>query len=264
MPEDKDRLRTTFDRVAALYDEVRPDYPRALFDDVVSWSGVFPDGRMLEVGCGTGKATVPLARRGYGILCIELGENLATIARQNLISYPQAEVRVGAFEDWPPEEVAFDLAVSAEAFHWIDPDIGYQKIAQALRPHGAIALFWNRHIQSAASRGFFEAVDTVYEREAPELADPSNLPTFDEVRGRADELERTGFFDGLTTRKYSWEAVYDTAGYLRLLSTYSGHINLEVEVRERLFRGIADLIDGEFGGRISKGYATVLYLARKK
>src|SRR5919107_431176 len=92
---DRELLRTTFDDAALLYDEVRPGYPEALFDDVISLSGIAPEGSILEIGCGTGQATAPLARRGYRILCVELGENLAAIARRNLADYPLAEVRTG-------------------------------------------------------------------------------------------------------------------------------------------------------------------------
>src|ERR687889_1666147 len=98
MTYERNRLRTTFDEAASLYDEVRPGYPEELFDDVVSLSGIPPAGRILEIGCGTGQATVPFARRGYRILCIELGENLATVTRRNLRMYPQARVRTGDFE----------------------------------------------------------------------------------------------------------------------------------------------------------------------
>jgi SAM-dependent methyltransferase len=117
MADEGKRLRTTFDEAASLYNEVRPGYPEDLFDDIVSLSGIGPAGRILEVGCGTGQASVPFARRGYRILCIELGENMAALARRNLRGYPQAEVRIGAFEESPLEERAFDLAISATAFH---------------------------------------------------------------------------------------------------------------------------------------------------
>ena len=80
MTEERRRVRATYDEVALLYDQARPGYPEALFDDVVSLSGIPPGGRILEIGCGTGQATVPLAQRGYPILCIELGENLAALA----------------------------------------------------------------------------------------------------------------------------------------------------------------------------------------
>ncbi|MBA3794479.1 MAG: methyltransferase domain-containing protein, partial [Rubrobacter sp.] len=82
MTGERDRLRSTFDGAAPLYDEVRPGYPEALFDDVASLSVIPSRGRILEIGCGTGQATVPLARRGYEILCVELGENLAAVARR--------------------------------------------------------------------------------------------------------------------------------------------------------------------------------------
>src|ERR671938_966571 len=107
MAEEQARLRATFDEVALLYDRARPGYPEALFDDVVALSGIPPGGRILEIGCGTGQATVPLARRGYRILCVELGENLAAAARRKLATFPQVEVRTAAFEDWPAEHNAF-------------------------------------------------------------------------------------------------------------------------------------------------------------
>src|SRR5918992_361313 len=172
MADEAKRLRRTFDEAASLYDEVRPGYPEDLFDDIVSLSGIRPAGRILEIGCGTGQATVPFARRGYRILCIELGENMAALARRNLRRYPQAEVRIGAFEESPLEEKAFDLAISATAFHWLDPAVAYPKAAGALRDGGSLALFWNVHVHSDTSEGFFEAVQRIYEREAPEIVGP--------------------------------------------------------------------------------------------
>lgn len=265
MTEERNRLRATFDQVAPLYDEARPTYPDELFDDVVSLSGIPPAGRILEIGCGTGQATLPLARRGFRILCIELGENLAAVARRKVATYPHVEVLTGAFEDWPAEENAFHLVVSAEAFHWLDRTSAYRKIARALRPGGAIALTWNRHVHSDKSEGFFEAAQEIYERETPEIVRPEDhkgLPRPEEVSGRVEDISETGLFDEVTVRKYRWDAEYDTASYIRLLSTYSGHIYLDGDARERLFRGIAELIDTKFGGRIIKGYLTVLYVAR--
>src|SRR5215467_8119389 len=59
------RLRQTFNQAAASYQRARPDYPAALFDDLIEAAGLTPGDRLLEVGCATGKATVPLARRGF-------------------------------------------------------------------------------------------------------------------------------------------------------------------------------------------------------
>jgi hypothetical protein len=58
--------------------------------------------------------------------------------------------------------------------------------------------------------------------------------------------------------------LYDAAGYLRVLNTYSGHRSLSNHARERLFHGIADLVVQQFGGSIIKGYLTTLYVAHRK
>ncbi|WP_445638136.1 Methyltransferase type 11 domain-containing protein [Nostoc sp. DSM 114161] len=262
MTDERSDLRTTFNQVALLYDQVRPGYPEALFDDVVSLSKITSFGRILEIGCGTGQATVPFARRGYRILCIELGENLATVAQKNLATYPQVQVRNIAFEDWIIEENAFDLVICATAFHWLDPSIAYKKMAQALTSQGAIALFWNEHVHSDASNGFFEEVQELYRRLVPELVkDDKPLPREHEVASKIGEIQQIGLFGEVVYRSYRWDATYDSASYLNLLNTYSGHINLDSLKRARFFDAIAQLINTKFNGQITKGYLTTLYVA---
>src|SRR5919112_153777 len=219
MADEAKRLRRTFDEAASLYDEVRPGYPEDLFDDIVSLSGIRPAGRILEIGCGTGQATVPFARRGYRILCIELGENMAALARRNLRRYSQAEVRTGAFEESSLRERAFDLAISATAFHWLDAAVAYSKVARALRDGGSLALFWNVHVHSEASEDFFEAAQRIYEREAREIWDHKyeGPPRADEVPDRTGEIESSGLFEAVTRRNYRWDEMYDAKGYLTTL-----------------------------------------------
>jgi SAM-dependent methyltransferase len=266
MTEERDRLRTTFDEAASLYDEVRPGYPDQLFDDIISLSGIPAGGRILEIGCGTGQATLPFARRGYRILCVELGENMAAVARRKLEGYPQAQVRTGAFEESSLQEEAFDLAISATAFHWLDPAVAYSKVASALRDGGPLALFWNVHVHSDASEGFFETTQGIYAREAREIWDHSydGPPRPEEVPDRTEEIEDSGVFGAVTRRNYRWDETYDAEDYIRVLSTYSGHRSLDDASREGLFRSISSLIEEEYDGGIVKGYLTTLYVAKKK
>ena len=264
MAEDHRLLRSTFDEDAWLYDQARPGYPAALIEDVITLSHLPPNGSILEIGCGTGQATVPFAQRGYSILPVELGTNLAAVARHNLAAYPQAHVWIGAFEEWPIEEQAFDLCLSATAFHWIDPAIGYPKVAGALRDGGAMALFWNKHVRTAHSQEFFEAVQEVYRVEAPEIFVDATLPPPEDVEEPvATQIEATGLFGPVTVRRYLWEQEYDAANYLQVLNTYSGHRALSPPVRTRLFEGIRALIETRHGGQIRKGYLSLLYVAQK-
>src|SRR5690349_14063941 len=161
-------LRTSFDRNADLYDAARPAYPEALVDAVVARSGIRAGGRILEIGAGTGKATVPFARRGYAILALEPGANMAAVLRRNVAAFPAVSVEETTFEAWPGEGPSFDLAISAQAFHWVDPAIRMAKVAGALRPKGALALIRNettgleaglRAEMEAAYARWFPAVD---------------------------------------------------------------------------------------------------------
>ena len=95
------QLRTTFSEAAELYDRMRPSYPRAVFEELAEFGRLGPGSRVLEIGCGTGQATLPLAQRGYRVTAVELGAELAAIARRKLASFPGVEVVVSAFEDWP-------------------------------------------------------------------------------------------------------------------------------------------------------------------
>ncbi|MGA3219780.1 MAG: class I SAM-dependent methyltransferase [Acidimicrobiales bacterium] len=104
---------------------------------MVEATGLGPAAQLLEVGCATGKATLPLARRGFVITCLEPGPALAAAARTNLSGF---EVRViqERFERWPPDR-PYDLVLAATAWHWVDPKVRYHKAAAALRPQGWLA-----------------------------------------------------------------------------------------------------------------------------
>jgi ubiquinone/menaquinone biosynthesis C-methylase UbiE len=57
--------RLSFDRIAQDYDRRRPSYPAALVDHIVQTVRLGPQSRLLEIGCGSSKATILFAQRGY-------------------------------------------------------------------------------------------------------------------------------------------------------------------------------------------------------
>ena len=65
-------LRTTFNKEAGLYQSARPQYPPELFSTLIKNSKLQFDDRLLEIGPGTGQATEPLAKLGYGLSLIHI------------------------------------------------------------------------------------------------------------------------------------------------------------------------------------------------
>jgi SAM-dependent methyltransferase len=139
-------LRSTFDEAAELYDRARPGYPPEPFNDLSDVADLRPGARILEFGPGTGQTTVPLAERKFQITAVELGPNLAAVARRMLARFPNVAVTVAAFEDFPLPSEPFDAVVSATAFHWLDPEVRVTKAADALWVGGVLARIAMHHI----------------------------------------------------------------------------------------------------------------------
>ncbi len=247
--------RASFDRAAELYERARPGYPDELIDDVVALTGLGPGSRVVEIGCGTGKATVPLAERGLRITCVELGASLAAIAQQKLALFPDVQVVNADFETWQPERADYDAVVAFTAFHWISPELRYPSVAAVLREGGALAVAMVYHVVTEDADPFFLEVQADYEAVGKD-GDPPGPP--DEVAGFGAEMEASGLFRVVAERRYEWDLEYSADAYVDVLGTYSDHLMQEKETRERLF----DLIRARIGDRtVRKSHLATLDVA---
>lgn len=261
-PEDqRERLRQTFDRAAERYDRVRPDYPDALFDDLAAVAGLVPGDHLLEVGCATGKATRPLARRGFRITCIELGAGLAAAARENLAGF-DVEVVQDQFEEWRPAE-AFDLVYAATAWHWIDPGVRYLRAWQALRPGGHLAFWAAEHVFPEGGDPFFREIQDVYEEIGETLPTDPWWPRPGELPENLDEIEASGLFEVAAVRQYDWERVYPAEEYIELLGTFSGHLAMAEWKRKRLYGEIRRRLALRRDHSVRRHWGAVLRVARR-
>jgi ubiquinone/menaquinone biosynthesis C-methylase UbiE len=256
MRKDLEYLRATFNSSAEWYDQIRPGYPEALIDDVISLSAIPPGGQILEIGCGTGKATEMFAARGYAMTGLDIGTDLAAVALRKFRDSANVQIAVSSFEEWESGGQLFDLVMAATSFHWIDPAIAYAKSAAVLKPSGSLAVFWNAHIHQ--DEGFFKRVQDIYRSSAPSMTRAGT-----QMNDYCRELSNMGLFTDPIVRSYQWTVEYSTKEYIDLLGTYSDHINLPAGERNALFSGIADLIDREYGGSVTKHYETALRLRRK-
>ncbi len=256
--------RTTFDAVTDHYDRGRPGYPDQVFLDVIERSSIVPGSRLLEVGPGTGHATLPFARKGYQIDAWELGENLATRWRENLSDYPNARITVGQFEDATLEPASYDLIYAASAFHWIDPEVGYRKLQAALRPEGWVALWWNRNAAIPGNDDFARVAGGIYERLAPELviADIDPPAIGDVPIPAGNRIAESGLFGPVEERRYAFTREYDAETLIALFDSYSRYQVLEPATRAQLFAEIRQAVDQELGGTVERGFTTLLYMAQ--
>ena len=260
--DDAARLRVTFDEDAERYDRARPGYPPAVFDDLAALAEIGPGSRVLEIGCGTGQATVPLAERGCEIVAVELGAGLADVARRNLAGFPKVEVVTAPFESWPLPPEPFDLVLSATAFHWIDPAVRVVKSAQALRPGGTLATIATYHVAGGTVQ-FFADAQRCYERWDPATPPGLRLEPAEAIHQEGEEIVRSGLFEPPRFRRHVTDLTYTRASYIDVLLTYSGHRALPPDAQHGLLTCIGDLIDAQPGGQVVKRYLSELRTARR-
>ena len=256
-------LRDTFNTVPDLYDRARPRYPSALYDHLAAATGVDTGATVLEIGPGTGIATVELARRGYHVTAVEMGEELAGVARRNLASFPEAKVQVGRFEAFRSGSQPFDLICSATAFHWIDPALRLEACARLLRPGGWLAVWDTLHVAGGTSQ-FFVDVQACYERWMPGTPPGIRLERTEDIPPATHGIEDHEAFASPSVADFLLDIDYTAVTYLDLLRTYSGHIALSEENARGLYTCIRDLIDSRYGGHITKAYAFRLVLAQRR
>jgi SAM-dependent methyltransferase len=262
-PAERQRLGRTFDRASDIYQRARPEYPASLFDHVLEVTQLADHARLLEVGCATGKATLPLARRGFRITCVEPGLALAAAARRNLAQF-EVEIVRAQFEDWTPTGDPFEMVYAATAWHWVDPTVRYAKAAQVLQSRGYLA-FWSAvHVFPSDGDPFFVDIQHVYDEIGEGMPPDTPLPRPGELDDEREQIEASGLFEVLDICQFDWETVYDADGYIDLLNTFSGHIAMQEWQRERLYAEIRGRLAQRPDGRLRRHWGAVLHTARRR
>ncbi|GGS82270.1 class I SAM-dependent methyltransferase [Nonomuraea spiralis] len=245
-----------FGEVADEYDRVRPGYPAELLTDVLAYAG----GPALEVGAGTGKATELFATAGIDVVATEPDPAMAAVLARRVADRPNVTVTVSTFEEYVPPR-PFGLLYCAQAWHWVDKDVRWQRAAAALAPGGGLALFWNG--DWPADAGVTAALLAAHEELTPHLRPnlgPISRPIGEEAGALewAAEMGLPPEFGDVGTRLYQWERTVSGADYVALLSTQSAYRILAEDVRERLFARLGDVL----GAQVRLNVETALYLAR--
>ncbi|WP_158818141.1 class I SAM-dependent methyltransferase [Methylocapsa sp. S129] len=252
--------RFTFDKIASLYDAARPDYPDALFSDVAALANLGPGDAILEVGCGTGRATQGFARLGLPILALDPGPALLDVARQRLGAFSNVRFAEATFEAWPLEPGAFTLVAAAQSWHWVAPDVRFAKAAAALKPGGFLAVFGNVSMPLPGPLG--EAIDHLYARYAPRLLQDPPGDWYGPGGVLAKIFSEAERFGPATHKSYPWTRTHDASSYVDLLRTRSDCQILEPAQRDALTAAVAAAIEAH-GGAFKASYEAHLYLAQR-
>lgn len=253
--------KETFNFIAREYERYRPTYPNEMFDDILNYSNIKNDEKILEIGCGTGQATGGFVHKDFkNITCIELGDKLAHFTTDKFKSVNTIKVVNTSFEDWDGSGSPYKLAVSGTAFHFIEPEFGYRKVWELLEDTGSIAFFWTVHVL------LFDVVNNEirshYQELAPHLDDSKYKSPEETVYERKMITEKTGIFTNIIVKEYSQTQSHTSNDFVSLLNTNSRHRQLSKPVKSTLLEKIKKTID-KAGGYVNKEHRVALFLGKK-
>lgn len=247
---------TSFGEVVALYDAARPRYPERLVTDVLD-ACESDHPRVLDIGCGTGIASEQFVAAGCELVGVEPDASMAAIAAERLAG--RGEIVVGRFEDLATPETGFDCLIAAQAWHWVDPSVGYEVAHRLLKPGGVLALFWNIRLES--SDAISVELEKHYRHVIPDEADDFMAPQGARRSESEIALTESEVFGSLEVSEYHWERTCVSSEYLQLMSTHSVFRLLDASRRELLLAGAKEVIEDR-GGLFTFAYETKLLLVR--
>lgn len=259
--KDLEQRKVWYSPAAEAYNQVRPRYPQVLIDQVVAIAHLCPSSQILEVGCGPGTATAGFAALGCSMICLEPNPDFARLAQQNCQPYPNVEIQNCALEEWALTPGKFDVVLAASSFHWIPPEIGYPKAAATLRPEGHLILVWNKELQPRYE--VYQQLSLVYETHAPAL-----MRAYEDTAAQAAILNQlgemaiaSGHFKNMVSGQLEVEVVYTIDQYLLLLNTYSPHLKLEPQSKQKLFAGLRQVLE-QNGHTVGLSYVSAFHIVR--
>jgi ubiquinone/menaquinone biosynthesis C-methylase UbiE len=248
------RYGKVFDDVAAEYDRHRPAYPDELVDQACRVAGIGSGDHVLEVGCGSGQLTRGLVARGLHVTALEPGQNLIALARQNLEGAGEVEFVNAQFEDAFLPREQFQAVFSASAFHWVDPEVSWQKAADVLVPGGTLALVQYCGLEEPRSKQDQEAALAAIRKVAPDVAD--NWPAYRDLDATLSGMEQR---HGNVSEVWAWFGSYDIG------KDYAGRLfgDVQVAVMPKLVEHTPDELSAivrtmSFYARLSPGQRQAL------
>lgn len=130
-----------YSALAAHYDK-RAEYDARALDRLIEAIGAKFGTCIAEIGAGTGKLAVPLARRGFAVSAVEPNDKMCGLGISNS-SGLKVNWYCASAEDTGLPATSFDIVTFGSSFNVVDRPVALREVARILRPRGWMACMWN-------------------------------------------------------------------------------------------------------------------------
>lgn len=235
--EQRKRKSQHFDRRADIYEEVRPDYPIALFERIKDFVPIQENLNFLEIGAGNGIASELI----YSIWnpkfsLIEPGAELFEFLEDLFGQEQDVDLHQDFFEKLDFPENHFDAIFCATAFHWLERKKKYRRTHEMLKEDGYLILFWNHYLVDSPQLA--DKLQDVYLKYGY-IKEKFNI--YDKQRATIDYLKKEAdnhWFELVAHEEYARVEEYSPEKYVKLLQTFASQAKYAPEFYDEIIEAI--------------------------
>ncbi len=178
----------SFDRAAGFYDSTR-ELPEAIANQGIQaiLEAAGPGARILDVGTGTGRISVPLFKRGADLVGCDLSTKMMAVLRQKL---PRAQLAQADASHLPFPTGHFDAVITVHVMHLIGPwREALSEYRRVLKPGG---IYINARTENANGQSLGERVMDYWQQRVASHGGNPERPGVQEHQELQAELRRMG------------------------------------------------------------------------
>ena len=248
-------FRKIFDTIPEQFDQYRPRYTAALFEDLIAYSKTGPGKSVLELGPGTGQATDPILSTGCDYHAIELGEHLADRMKRKYGMRPNFHLINDDFMTHDFGSQRFDMIYSAATIQWIPEQVAFSKTFALLKPGGTLAMMLTRGDYQSPNEDLYHKIQQVYSAYfKPEIA-------YTHGSFQYANATQYGYID-FQQREYPGRREFTADEYVAFSGTHCDHMVIPEPYNSLFFNGLRQAVL-DAGNKIVFLDTFVLYLAKK-
>lgn len=207
-----------FTSAEAYYTEYRPGYGDAVIEYLVERFELDSATRALDLGCGAGQITIPLAVHAGEVVGMDPNERMLREARNRAEAADRTDIEwmVGSDADLSDGLGTFRLTTMGRSFHWMNEERTLERLHRMTEPGGGVALLNEAEWFSRGTKGWQddvyaladEYIEGLLERTGPvEYDDPWDELLaefgFTDVETVTVESEREWTVDGIVGYVFS-------------------------------------------------------------
>ena len=229
-------LKTSFKKSGNLYQKARREYPHKLIKYIKDKVKIEKESKVLDIGCGTGKSTIPFAKSGCSILGIDISRDMVKEAKKNSRKYENLYYRFGSFESLKLPKNSFDVVLAGASFHWLNPKTCYKKTHIILKDKGYLAIFWNSPVFRKSK--VVRELKKIFEKEVKDF--PADYEKIE--KEFLKNIKGSKLFEKVEFNKFSVNERFSKKQFIELVNTYAWVISLNKNKRKILLEQIKDML----------------------